>query len=426
MAESGPPDPSSPSPGSPAPTAGTEASTRTHGFLFADLRGYTSFVDERGDHAGAELLRRYRTLVRGAVAAASGAEIKTEGDSFYVVFDSASAAVRCGQEIIAAADAAPGEPIRVGVGVHAGETVETAEGYVGSAVNIAARLCAQAKAGELVVSDTVRALTRTYLDVEFEPLGARRLKGVNEQIALYRVVPHAATARVTARRASSRPLPWILGIGGVAVVVLAVVGVAVVGGSGASPTAQPSIPPSVAAAATPSAAASDAAAASPEAGGLTTAEQALLARIPLEFQPSCRRSNVEDGAAGGLASLRCDLRGTPAYGADSVWYDAFDENTRGQMEVAVNAVMEREDVPTVEGGSEIILGQCSSGEAKAQGRWYLGSTFSGRLACYLKDDAAWVMWTYEGPNIVARALRTDGDAKSLQAWWRERAAAYLR
>jgi hypothetical protein len=182
----------------------------------------------------------------------------------------------------------------------------------------------------------------------------------------------------------------------------------------------------VAAAATPSAAASDAAAASPEAGGLTTAEQALLARIPLEFQPSCRRSNVEDGAAGGLASLRCDLRGTPAYGADSVWYDAFDENTRGQMEVAVNAVMEREDVPTVEGGSEIILGQCSSGEAKAQGRWYLGSTFSGRLACYLKDDAAWVMWTYEGPNIVARALRTDGDAKSLQAWWRERAAAYLR
>ena len=100
MAESGAPDRSSSSsalpPRPPAPIGGAEPSTRTHGFLFADLRDYTSYVDERGDHAGAELLRRYRALVRDAVAAASGAEIKTEGDSFYVVFDSASAAVRCG------------------------------------------------------------------------------------------------------------------------------------------------------------------------------------------------------------------------------------------------------------------------------------------------------------------------------------------
>jgi class 3 adenylate cyclase len=429
LAEPGPPiRPSPPHPGPSAPLAGAEASTRTHGFLFADLRDYTSYVDEHGDHAGAELLQRYRALVRATVAAAHGAEIKTEGDSFYVVFDSASAAVRCGQEIIAAADAASGEPIRVGVGVHAGETVETAEGFVGSAVNIAARLCAQAKAGELVVSDTVRALTRTYLDVEFEPLGSRRLKGVNEQIALYRVVPRGTVAlrEVRGRRSAGRR-GWLLaGVGAIAVVlVLGAVGVAVWQGNGPAPTAAPSEAPSSApsAAATPG---SPEAPPSVAAGTLTPAEQALLARIPRDFQPSCRRSNVEDGAAGGLASLRCDLRGTPAYGADSVWYDAFDESTRGQMEVAVNDVMEREDVPVVEGGSEIILSQCTSGTGKAQGRWYLGSTFSGRLACYPKDGAAWLMWTYEGPNIVARALRTDGDAESLQTWWRERAGAYLR
>ena len=65
MAESGPHDRSSsaPRPGSPAPLAGAEASTRTHGFLFADLRDYTSYVEAHGDHAGAELLRRYRALV---------------------------------------------------------------------------------------------------------------------------------------------------------------------------------------------------------------------------------------------------------------------------------------------------------------------------------------------------------------------------
>ena len=433
LAEPGPPiGPSpAPQPGPPAPAATGGAPTLTHGFLFADLRDYTSYVDAHGDHAAAELLERYRALVRGAVAASRGAEIKTEGDSFYVVFDAASAAVRCGLAIIAAAaETAEGgaEPIRVGVGVHAGETVETAEGFVGSAVNIAARICAQAKAGELVVSETVRSLTRTYLDAEFEALGTRRLKGVEEPIAIYRVTSRGtATARAgRARRAGRRTRWWLVGAGIAALVlVLGAVGAAVWLGARPGPTAVPSEAPTSA----PSAAATPGSSEAPPslaAGALTAAEEALLARIPLDFQPYCSRSNVEDGAAGGLASLRCDLRGSPGYGADSVWYDAFDESTRGQMEVAVNDVMEREDVPVVEGGSEIILSQCTSGTGKAQGRWYLGSTFSGRLACYPKETAAWIMWTYEGPNIVARAVRTDGDAESLQTWWRERAAAYLR
>jgi class 3 adenylate cyclase len=83
----------------------TPAPSVTHGFLFADLRGYTRYVDAHGDHAAADLLDRYRTLVRGAVASFRGAEIKTEGDSFYVVFDSVSAAARCGLAIVEAATA---------------------------------------------------------------------------------------------------------------------------------------------------------------------------------------------------------------------------------------------------------------------------------------------------------------------------------
>ena len=75
-------------------------------FLFADLRGYTDFVEAHGDHAAAALLDGYRGLVRAAVAEQQGAEVKTEGDSFYVVFESASAAVRCGLRIVAGAAAA--------------------------------------------------------------------------------------------------------------------------------------------------------------------------------------------------------------------------------------------------------------------------------------------------------------------------------
>ncbi len=67
-----------------------QESTITRGFLFADLRGYTDFVEQRGAAAAAPLLTQYRALAREEIAQFGGAEIKTEGDSFYVVFDSLS------------------------------------------------------------------------------------------------------------------------------------------------------------------------------------------------------------------------------------------------------------------------------------------------------------------------------------------------
>jgi len=108
-----------------------QPSSITRGFLFADLRGYTDFVEQHGAAAAAALLARYRALAREEIGRFGGAEIKTEGDSFYVVFDSVSSAVRCGLAITTAARDAADEPIRVGVGIHAGETVEADGGYVG-------------------------------------------------------------------------------------------------------------------------------------------------------------------------------------------------------------------------------------------------------------------------------------------------------
>ena len=75
----------------------------TRGFLFADLRGYTQFGESHGAVRASQLIERYRVLVRTAVTRFRGAEIKTEGDSFYVVFDAVSAAVGCGLAISEAA-----------------------------------------------------------------------------------------------------------------------------------------------------------------------------------------------------------------------------------------------------------------------------------------------------------------------------------
>jgi len=112
----------------------------------------------------------------------------------------------------------PDKPIQVGVGIHAGETVESDGGYVGSAVNIAARICAQAASGEVLVSETVRALTRSVLPVRFEPRGRRALKGIADPIALFAVVetaPGAAPWTGQRRRLRGQRLVGVL-LGGAA------------------------------------------------------------------------------------------------------------------------------------------------------------------------------------------------------------------
>ncbi len=200
----------------------------TRGFLFADLRGYTSFVETHGAASAVELLTRFRFIVREQIDHFHGAEIRTEGDSFYVVFGSVSDAVRAGLGIAEAARLAspdqPAEPIRVGIGIHAGETVETPEGYVGSAVNIAARICAIAQSGEVLVSDTVRALTQTLLPVRFVPRGRRQLKGLADQVALYAVEPTAATAAWGGGPVRSTRRRLLIGAGAAAVIALAALG----------------------------------------------------------------------------------------------------------------------------------------------------------------------------------------------------------
>jgi serine/threonine-protein kinase len=176
-----------------ADATGSDKAAVTRGFLFSDLRDYTAYVEAHGDAAASVLLDVYRRLMRDTIARHGGAEIRTEGDSFYVVFPSASSAVLCGLSIVAAAAGQTASdtehPIRVGIGVHAGESVAGPEGYVGSAVNIAARVCALAKPGEVLVTETVRSLTRTSGRVTFTQLGRRTLKGITEPIVLYRAEP---------------------------------------------------------------------------------------------------------------------------------------------------------------------------------------------------------------------------------------------
>jgi class 3 adenylate cyclase len=441
----------------------------TRGFLFADLRGYTQFVEQHGDAAAAEYLAGYRRLVRAAVERQAGSEIRTEGDSFFVVFPSASRAVQCGLDIVAAAAAEPvpagGEPLRVGVGVHAGETAETDEGLVGSAINIAARVCAVAAANEVLVTETVRFLTRTSLPIRFTPRGSPKLKGITEPIALYRVDAAGTVGTVAPRPSAGRRRSTAIAaaaIGTIAILAVAVIALQTLGadhptpGSTSSPSgglasadasavvavlpsptpsvsaapigssvaaASPSddgpspsvVGPSSTAAATPTAAGAASSAPSsgappstyPAATFPTPDEAGLLAAIPPEISTACVRATQETGALADVA-LRCDLSLNAE--ADTVWWDQF--ATHGLVTDAMDRLART---------AKLKSGTCSATVPSAYGQWQLGDTFSGRLACWQDADGAHIAWSYFDQQLVARAIRHDGDWRALYAWWKDTA-----
>ena len=389
-----------------------EDGARTNGFLFADLREYTSFVEAHGDLAAAALLADYRSLVRDAVAQSGGAEIKTEGDSFYVVFPSASSAVRCGLAIVRSAEGhgRDGRRIPVGIGIHAGETVETPEGYVGSAVNVAARVCSQARAGEVLVTETVRALTRTYLPVRFVDRRTRRLKGLAEPIVLYRVEPleegEPATGwKVSGRTAALRRPRTALAAGALAalVVVGAVAASILLTGVPGERAGSTDLPPAGSRLPTPSPAPF------PDA-----AEADLIAQVPIDIRDGCGRANEAD-RIGDVASVACDLE--LAAEADTVWYDQF--ATLQGLSTKLAELSERH---------RLARGQCAPDVPRAQGNWQVGSTHSGRLLCFADDAGVWVGWSYDAERIVARAVR-EGEGpeawQGLYGWW-EQVRLFLR
>ena len=268
------------------------------GFLFADLRGFTEFVERQGDAAAAELLAAYRALVRDAVARFDGAEIRTEGDSFYVVFRSARRAVACGIAIVAAAEEDRrvhlDRPIQVGIGINAGETVQREDGFVGTAVNLAARVCSQARPGEVLITSAVRDAVSGGGGLVFTHRGRRRLKGIAQPVALFAVRAGSAAALVRSTSPLGR-VTWI-----VVVVVAVVLGLGIAGGlalrngwvasgqlsDGAGGSHSPAVP-------SPSPMAASASPIANSGADPNEAERALLDVIG-EFSDYCERADEDD------------------------------------------------------------------------------------------------------------------------------------
>jgi class 3 adenylate cyclase len=139
---------------------------------------------ELGDRAWRELLERHHALVRRELSRARGREVDTAGDGFFAAFDGPARAVRCAKSIV---EGVRELSIEVRSGLHTGEC-ELVDGKVaGIAVHTGARVAAHARAGEVLVSQTVKDLVAGS-GLEFEERGAHELKGVPGEWRLYAAV----------------------------------------------------------------------------------------------------------------------------------------------------------------------------------------------------------------------------------------------
>ncbi len=154
-------------------------------FLIADVRGYSLFTAEPGDEAAAALVASFARLTEEVVAAwAGGADFR--GDEALAVFDSPRAAVDLQAAYVAGEE---GAPIPVGIGLDAGEAVSAEEGFLGGALNVAARLCGLAAAGEVLATQEVAHLAGAMEKVTFEDRGEVRVKNVPHSVRLIRILP---------------------------------------------------------------------------------------------------------------------------------------------------------------------------------------------------------------------------------------------
>ncbi|HYI74854.1 MAG TPA: adenylate/guanylate cyclase domain-containing protein [Gaiellaceae bacterium] len=160
-------------------------------FAFTDIEDSTELLKRLGDDYR-EVLTLHRRLVRETFGARDGIEIDTQGDAFFFAFprarDAVAAAVEAQREH-ASATWPDGAEVRVRMGLHTGEPAIHEEGYVGLDVVRAARICTVGRGGQILLSETTRALLGSGLPegVSVFPVGQRHLRGIDEPERVFEI-----------------------------------------------------------------------------------------------------------------------------------------------------------------------------------------------------------------------------------------------
>jgi class 3 adenylate cyclase len=177
-------------------------------FLFSDIEGSTRLLKRLGDAYG-ELVAQHRQVIRESAAEAGGTEIDVQGDAFFLSFSRARDAVAgaLAAQRRSAAARWPGDvEVRVRMGLHTGEPILGEEGYLGLDVVRGARIAAAAHGGQVLISESTRALLPSELPdgAEILDLGEHSLKDFDRPERLFQLTAPGLRSHFPALR-TERP-----------------------------------------------------------------------------------------------------------------------------------------------------------------------------------------------------------------------------
>ncbi len=166
-------------------TAISESAYRA--IMFTDMVGSTEMTSEYGDEIAVEMLRAHDAVIRRCLEQFGGSEVKHLGDGIMASFDKVPASVESALKIqneLKLHNSKSTIPIRVRIGIHAGEPVEEKNDLFGSAVQLASRICDFARAGSVLVSHEVKEACSNS-PLEFSPETSATLKGFSQPVKLF-------------------------------------------------------------------------------------------------------------------------------------------------------------------------------------------------------------------------------------------------
>lgn len=166
----------------------SERDPGTRTILFTDIVGSTNMTQGLGDEIALTMLEVHDRIVREALSTTGGREVKHTGDGIMAAFVSAASAVRCGinvqQKLSHHRQENPGQPLKVRIGVAAGEPIEHHNDFFGSTVQLAARLCAHADPEQILLSNAVAELCIGKA-LPLKDVGKVTLKGFDQPVHVH-------------------------------------------------------------------------------------------------------------------------------------------------------------------------------------------------------------------------------------------------
>ena len=376
----------------------TERTSSVRTFVIADIRGYSRYTEECGDEAAAALAKRFEAIVQEDIRAYQGALVEMRGDEALIVFASARAAIRAAVDLQAQFRTAAEEleiPLRVGIGIDSGEAVQLEDGsFRGSALNVAARLCARASGGEVIITDATARLAGRVPGLVYADGGRPRLKNIAVPIHIFKVYSEldAPPSRRWPALIGKEPRAMSLRLALLVTLIAAATAVGVVymtAGEGAEPTRAASAQPNV-----------------------RDDLSSVASVVPEAIWQDCVLAGVPTPPADETAV--CDpIGGTPERWEISSYRDGGVLKAAYRRELARHPEIRRDS------------GQCSALTWGGEGVWTHGpGKPAGRFFCYFDGNDAVIVWTHERLNqpshldVMAMARESGSDHPGLTRWWR--------